>query len=81
MLQLRQKWLRVRCNLAVGDLVLVVDGNTSRGHWPKGIVEEVFPDRDDVVLQVVVRTATARLRRDVRKLCLLEANLEDNSLK
>ena len=70
MLKLRHKWVRVRRNLAVGDLVLVV--NTSRGHWPKGIVEEVFPDRDDVVRQVVVRTATARLRRDVRKLCLLE---------
>ena len=80
-LQTRQKWLRLCRNFAVGDLILIVDDNAPRGHWPKGIIEQVFPDRDAVVRQVIVRTATTRLRRDVRKLCLLEGNLEEKTTK
>ena len=71
-LQIKQKWLRPRPNLAVGDLVLVIGGNSPRGQWPKGIVQEVFPDRNGTVRQVTVKTATSVLRRDIRKLCLLE---------
>ena len=67
--------------VVVGDLILIVDDNAPRGHWPKGIIEQVFPDRDAVVRQVIVRTATTRLRRDVRKLCLLEGNLEEKTTK
>ena len=76
LLQERQKWLMPRRNLAVGDLILVVDENASRGRWSKGIVEKVFPDRFGTVRQVIVRTATARLHRDVRKLVLLEGQIE-----
>ena len=75
-LQLKQKWLRQRPNLAVGDLVLVVDETSQCGRWPKGIVQEVFPDRYGTVRQVVVRTANSCLRRDVRKPCLLEGALD-----
>ena len=75
-LQLKQKWLRQRPNLAVGDLVLVVDETFQCGRWPKGIVQEVFPDRYGTVRQVVVRTANSCLRRDVRKPCLLEGALD-----
>ena len=75
-LQERQKWLRPRRNLKVGDLVLITDENTPRGRWPKGIVECVFPDKYGIVRQGIIRTATTRLRRDVRKLCLLEGELE-----
>ena len=46
--------------------------NSPRGHWPKEIVREVFPDRHGTVRQVTVKTATSILRRDIRKLCLLE---------
>lgn len=74
-LQERQKWLRPRRNIAVGDLVLIVQENIQRGQWPKGVVEEVFPDQHGHVRQVLLRTATIRLRRDVRKLCLLEGTL------
>lgn len=71
-LQERQKWFQPRRNLIVGDLVLVSDVNNERGHWVKGIVEEVFPDSVGAVRQVQLRTANGSLRRDVRKLCLLE---------
>ena len=67
-----QKWLSPRPNLAVGDLILVVGKNYLRGHWPKGIVQEVCPDRHGTVRQITVKTATSVLRRDIRNLCLLE---------
>ena len=57
---------------AVGDLVLVVGGNSPRGQWPKGIVQEEFPDHHGTVQQVTSQTATSFLRHDIRKLCLLE---------
>ena len=73
--QLKQKWLHPRPSLAVGDLVLVVDEASPRGFWPKGTVQEVFPGKHGIVRQVLVRTACSVLRRDVRKLCLLERAL------
>ena len=72
-LQERQKWLCPKRNVQVGDLVLIVPENISRGQWPKGLIEEIVPDKYGHVRQVTVRTATSRIRRDVRKICLLES--------
>ena len=44
-LQERQKWLKEKKNLEVGDVVLVKDENTSRNSWPLGRVIKVMPDR------------------------------------
>ena len=74
-LQERQKWLQPKPNFKVGDLVLLAKKNLSRGQWPKGLVEETFPDSEGMVRQVVVRIADGAYRRDVRKLCLLEEQL------
>ena len=62
-------------NFSVGDLVLVVDADVQRGRWPKGLIEEVFPDTEGIVRRVTVRTANGVYQRDVRKICLLEGNL------
>ena len=74
-LQTTQKWLERKPNFSVGDLVLVVDKDVQRGRWPKGLVEEVFPDTEGTVRRVTVRTANGTYQRDVRKICLLEGNL------
>ncbi len=58
LLQERRKWTAEKRNLQVTDLVLVVDERVTRGQWPMGLV--------------LVRTSNIRLRRDTRKLCLLE---------
>ncbi|XP_077968087.1 uncharacterized protein LOC144422128 [Styela clava] len=71
-LQLRQKWHKPVRNFAIGDIVLIVDEKTKRGFWPKGLIEEVFPDSDGHVRSVRVRTADSCYMRDIRKLCLLE---------
>ena len=70
-----QKWLKKMRNFSVGDLVLMLEKDTQRGQWAKGLVEEVFPDTEGVVRRVAVRTANGVHQRDVRKLCLLEEKL------
>ena len=75
LLQKRQKWLFPKRNLQVGDVVLIYDDQAKRNAWPKGVITEVVPDKFGVVRRVVVRSGPGQfLRRDVRKLCLLEAS-------
>ena len=69
----KRKWFGTVPNFKVGDLVLMIDEANSRGKWPKAIVVEVLPDKRGHVRRVCVRTADGSiLRRDIRKLCLLE---------
>ena len=72
-LHLRQKWQGTRQNVKVGDLVLLVDDtNSPRNYWPRGRIEDTYPDKYGVVRRLKVRTATGSLMRDVRKICPLE---------
>ena len=73
LLQQRQKWMQPVPNFKPGDVVLMVNENTSRGVWPKALVVKSFPDADGVVRRVQLKTATSTFMRDIRKLCLLEA--------
>lgn len=57
--------------LAVGDLVLVVDGNLPRGTWPRGRITRVFPGADGLVRVAEVATAGGVLRRPCKKLVRL----------
>jgi len=75
-LQLRQKWTVPHRNFKVGDLVLIVDDRVQRGKWPKGLITDVYPDKHGIVRQVHVKTSSASLRRDIRKLCLLEGHTD-----
>ena len=75
LLQSRQKWLTPQRNFRVGDVVLVVEPNCKRNHWPKAIIVDIMPGSDGLVRRVLVRKATGSvLERDIRKLCLLEAS-------
>ncbi|XP_062532867.1 uncharacterized protein LOC134201643 [Bombyx mori] len=49
----RRKWQEERKNLQVGDLVLIVDPDGPRNSWPKGIILEVIPGRDNRVRMVL----------------------------
>ena len=76
LLQLRHKWFGAVPSLKPGDLVLIVDESTKRGHWPKAMVKEVMPDSNHLVRRVRVRTADgSEFVRDIRKLCLLEGHV------
>ena len=77
-LQTRQKWIKQTRNLAVGDVVLVKESNTSRNQWPLGRITTVYPGDDGLVRTVQVKTAASRepLTRSVAKIVLL---LEGNA--
>ena len=68
----RRKWVKNNKNLAVGNLVQVVDRNLPRGRWKLGRIMETFPGRDDIVRVVDVKTCDGVIRRPVTKLCCLE---------
>ncbi|XP_078371484.1 uncharacterized protein LOC144655144 [Oculina patagonica] len=85
LLQLRQKWVHPKRNLAVGDVVLVATEASHRNSWPLGRVVETFPDKRGFVRRVKVRTKSAVYERPVDKLCLLVegecSNKEDMNTK
>ena len=70
-LQERQKWLDVKRNLKVGDVVLIVNSSAPRNSWPMGLVQETIPDGEGLVRQVKVKTFTNTLIRPVDKLCFI----------
>ena len=41
----------------MGDLVLLVEKDTPRGKWPKGLIEEIIPGQERIVREVSLRTA------------------------
>ena len=70
-LQERQKWIRPKLNIKVGDLVLVVDTSTSRNSWPLCRVVRTMPYKDGFVRRVEVRTSVNVYSRPISKLWLL----------
>ena len=74
-LQKRQKWLGIKSNLKVGDLVLVMDENAPKGSWPLGLIQEVSVGRDGLVRSARLKTVTSVLTRPITKLVSLECDV------
>ena len=70
----RQRWHREQRSLRVGDLVIMKDLDTSRGHWPLGRVTAVHPSQDGLVRSVDLKCRDKVFRRPVTQLCFLEAD-------
>ena len=71
-LQKRVKWQNARRNLAIGDLVLVLDESAPRGLWPLALVKNVFTSIDGLVRSVRVKTSTSEYVRPITKIVMLE---------
>ena len=71
-LSARKQWRRDQVDLKVGDVVIVMSPDTSRGKWPLGRVVKVFPGKDNRVCVVDVQVGKTVLRRPIVKLCPLE---------
>ena len=54
----RTKWKRKERPLKIGNVVLMVDENVSRGKWNLARVIEVFPGNDGVIRNVKLKTKT-----------------------
>ena len=75
-LQQRQKWLKQERNVSPGDIVLVVDENLPRCHWPLARVTNVKFSRDNLVRSVHLNRGGKVIERPISKLIML---LEDDS--
>ncbi|XP_074651593.1 uncharacterized protein LOC141906247 [Tubulanus polymorphus] len=70
LLQIRSTWNRTRKNVAVGDVVLIVDSSI-RNSWVRGIVSCVELDSKGLVRAATGKTSASEFRRPVDKLCVL----------
>jgi hypothetical protein len=71
LLQERQRWLRPKRSLQVGDIALLIEPTLPRNSWRLGKITNVYPDKNRLVRSVEVKTKTGTLYRPVAKLCLL----------
>ena len=60
-LQPRQKWIAVRRNLQVNDVVIVMDESLPRNRWKLARVHETFPNDDGLVRKVKMAITTESL--------------------
>ena len=88
-LQTRQKWLRPKRNLKVGDVVILKNDELPRNRWQLARVQETFPDSDGLVRKVKIEVGdrardnsgkrihpVSYLERPIHKLVLLLAEEE-----
>ena len=71
LMNVRQKWNRIRRNFEKGDIVIIADTNAPRGSWMLARVLEVMPDSRGLVRSVRLQTKTSVLDRPISKICLL----------
>lgn len=60
-LQVRQKWMRSRKNLKVGDVVIVKDIDMPRNRWKLARIVETYPENDGLVRKVKIALADSTL--------------------
>ena len=58
--------------LQTDDLVLIVEDDEPRGHWPLARVVRTLQGADDRIRAAEVKTARNVLTRPTARLCLLE---------
>ncbi|XP_006811382.1 uncharacterized protein LOC102802836 [Saccoglossus kowalevskii] len=79
-LQKRQKWLKSKPNLTVGDIVLIREETTPRCAWPLGRIIKVMPDKKGLVRRVLLKTGHNELERPYDKLCVILEAEQTNPL-
>jgi hypothetical protein len=67
----RSKWFQTSRDFKADDIVLIVDPNTPRGHWPLGRVTKVFHGPDGHVRVVDVQVGRNVFRRPISRLSLV----------
>ena len=71
----------ISCIIMIGDVVLILDDNVSRGKWPMGRVEQIHPRNDGYVRAVTLHKKGGAIQRPVQRLHRLEVeeNIHANS--
>ena len=68
----KAKWFKIKRDVKLGDIVLVISSDTSRGQWPLGRILEVYPGKDGHVRSVKVQVGDKQYLRPIVKVCPLE---------
>ncbi|XP_022079226.1 uncharacterized protein LOC110973069 [Acanthaster planci] len=78
-MQARQKWRKEEDDLAVGNVVLMIDPHQVRASWPLARIIEVLPGDDGRVRAVRVESGGRVYTRPVAKLIRLPDETEDRA--
>ena len=65
MLHVRQKWVQPKRNLAVGDIVISKENESTRNKWPLGKVVQVYPSDNGYVRKVRLLMANANAHHHI----------------
>ena len=68
----RNKWNKTQRDMVVGDIVLVIEPDAQRAHWPLAKVTAVYPGTDGHVRAVDVQMRGKIFRRPITRLCYVE---------
>ena len=79
-LQQRPKWTKIRRNLKLDDLVVVMEDNLPPTCWLLARVVELHPGRDGLVRVATVKTKSGIYKRPVVKLSLLVPADDDTDI-
>lgn len=71
----RHKWLKVQRDSKIGDVVLVLSTDISRGKWQIAGILDIFPGKDGHTRVVKVKIGDAEYIRPISKLCPLECDV------
>lgn len=71
MLVPRSKWTNEGTQFKIGDLVVVVDPQSPRNVWPKGIVLKTYPGADGRVRVLDIKTKSGVMKRPAARVALL----------
>ena len=64
----RKKWDESGEQLKINDIVLILDENTERNKWKRGVFTRLFPGKDKEIRVAQVRTMNGLILRPARKL-------------
>lgn len=73
----RKKWYKPKEDLAINDMVSIIDDKLPPGKWLIGRVLEVHPSPDGFIRLVTVKTPNSTLQRPINKLCKFPSARED----
>ena len=68
----RRKWFRSQRDVRVGDAVMILSTDMSRGKWKLGRIAETYPGKDGHVRVVKLRSNDGEYVRPISKICPLE---------
>ena len=71
------KWLKVKENLKVGDVVLVQRDDKDRRFWPLGVITQLIPSKEGLVRNVWLKTSKGFFRRSIQNLAPLEVSASE----